>query len=160
MNVDEDKRKDGHSMKQVAEQLGIPYRHLRIVKVLFPDGFHKNNQVRVDKVKEYYEDNKDFIEEMESESLENLKKIEKANDILIQQFEIAEWKKQVIKVKEEKEFILKLGTVVSSVLLSKLVNELPEKLDATDKSKRKDLCKEIYNDVIKTFKEELKKRNV
>lgn len=146
-------------MKQLAQDSGIPIKHLKIVSVLCPEVVGLNNKVNVKKAKEYYESNKDFITEIEADSLDNLKKIKLANEIVIQNLDIANKKRQNITTKEETEYLQFLGLTISSILKAKLVNELPIKIDNTEREKRKAVCIEFYNSIVSELYKQLTSRN-
>jgi hypothetical protein len=149
----------GNSMKQVSEQTGIPIQHLKIVKVLFPEGFKANNGLDVKKVTEYYESNKDFITEFESESLDSLKKIEKAIKIQTDELKLAEKKRLYIKIADEKEWLTLLVSTIQSILLAKVVNDLQSRIETTPSEKRADIGRDIYNETVTRIKELVKKKN-
>ena len=151
--------KTGNSMKQVSEQTGIPIQHLKIIKVLFPDGFKTNNGVDVPKVVEYYETNKDFVTEIATESLDTLKKVEKAIKIQTDELKLMEKRRQYITVKDEKDFISALTASIQGILLAKLVDELHSKIETTPSDKRATIGGEIYNEIVAAMKGLVSKHN-
>lgn len=142
----------GNSMKQLAAQSGIPIQHLKIVKVLCPEGFKANNGLDVKTVVDYYNANKDLVLQIETESLDNLKKIEKALKIQTDRLAYEKEKKLYITIAEEKEFLLTLVSTIQSILLAKLVNELQSKIETTPSDQRATIGPGIYNDVVKDMK--------
>jgi hypothetical protein len=152
------KKTETGSMKQVAEHYGIPMQHLKIVKILFPDGFKTNSSADVKRVTEYYEANKDFVEEVASESLDELKKIEKAIKIQTDELKLLEKKQQYITIKDEKEFLSALVASIQGILLAKLVDELHSKIETTPSDKRATIGSEMYNEIVAAMKELVEKR--
>lgn len=140
-----------NSMKQASELLEIPIKHLKIIKSIYPDGFNKNNSVNTDLVRAYYEENKELIISKEQESIETLKKEKLSNDIILQQIEIAKAKRRVIEMGDVKSFLQKLGIEVGSLLMARLVKELPNQIDRVEADKREDLCKDAYNSIVDTM---------
>lgn len=136
------------SLKQASSQLNIPVPVLKIIKQLYPEGFADRGAVYADKVAKYYEANKAKLEEAQEKSIDTLKKQKIANDIILQGLEIAKRKSQVITLDEMKEFLQKLGVSVSNLLLSKLINDLPQRIDRVEPAKRVDMCKQVYNEIV------------
>ncbi len=134
-------------MKQVAEQTGIPIKQLKIIKVMYPEGFNRE-LVKVELVKAYYEKHKELLAKKESESIDTLKKEKLANDIILQNFEIAKQNKQMVKTEDQRQWLKDFGVTLNMLHKSKILNEYPDKFDRVEKSQRPDLWKQLYNDLV------------
>jgi len=153
-----DKRKKYLSLKQASQHLNIPVDHLKAVKILFPDGF-KVNTVIADKVKEFYDANKDKVIELASkgDNFDELKRIKLQNDITLQKLEIAELQGQMVSLEELEQFLGKLGSSVGNLLMSKLVNELPDRINRVDGTQRIVMCKTLYNEIVDKLQNDIDK---
>ena len=134
------------SMKQVAEQTGIPVEHIKIIKVLYPEGFGKN-QMWPDKIAKYYEDHKAEIVDKQSKSYDELKKVKLSGEIVLQDIEIEEAKKKVVAIKDVEEFMQSFGIQLSAVLKSKIVKELPPRVVGLKEEAVDTICKTFYNEL-------------
>jgi len=143
------------SLKQVTVQTGIPINQLKIIKGLYPEAFTVN-QIYVDKVVKFYEDNKEQIVAQDEKSIEALKKEKLTGDIILQKIEIEEAKKQVIAIKDVEEFMRDFGVQLSAALKSKVVKELPPKITGLKEEDVTTICKDFYNELVKLFQSNVK----
>lgn len=141
------------SLKQASEAMNIPLDHLRVMKTLYPEGFTVNT-VRKDLVKTYYDKNKDLVISKLEQGLDKLKREKLANDILLQQLEIKKQQGKMVELEELGNFLTKLGQSVSNLLLGKLVNELPERINKVESNQRAGVCKELYNEIVAKLQDE------
>jgi hypothetical protein len=135
-------------MKQVAEQTGIPYKHLKLIKELYPAGFNLNNSVNVDGVVQFYADNKELILETEGKTIDSLKKQRLEQDIILHDIEIQEAKKLSIPLKEVEDFFSSFGIQLGAVLKAKLTKELPPQIIGMKEEDVIKQCISIYNSII------------
>jgi len=138
------------SFKQVNQATGIPISQLKLIKVLHPSAFTKT-EIFLDEVVKYYNENKDKLIEKDNQSIESLKKEKLANDIVLQQIEIEEAKKQVVAVKEVELFMANFGTQLGAVLKAKIVKELPSRVNGLSEEEIIKVCKEFYNELVSLF---------
>jgi hypothetical protein len=147
------------SLKQVEEQTGIPISQLKLIKTLYPDGFTKT-EIFVDKVKAYYVEHKEELEEIDSKSKEELVKQKLANEIILQEIDIAEARKQVIPIKEMEQFMGDFGIQLGAVLKSKLTKELPPQVIGLKEEDVIKICRDTYNSLVELFNKNLEEWNV
>jgi hypothetical protein len=140
-----------NNIGQASAQLGIAPNMVRLIKKEYNEAFNANQTINIEKLKAYYETHKDrLIEELnKSTSLKDKKLL---NDITLQELEIAKKKGQMLPVDEICEFLYTLGLKTANLLLQKLTNELPQRLDRVEPTKRMDLCKEVYNEIVAVMK--------
>lgn len=142
-------------MKQAALALNIPIEHLRVIKELYPDGFFANNAVKIKEVTDFYTKNKILIESTLSESMEALQKKRVANIVILQDLEIAERQKKTLNIDKVTEFMGEFGIAFGALLKSKLVNELPPRLEGLSMEERNKYCKDYYNELTSLYQNQL-----
>jgi hypothetical protein len=69
-----------------------------------------------------------------------------------QKLKIAELKGRLIDIDELEQFLQSLGLKTSNLLMAKICNELPQRIDRIEPAKRQELCKEVYNEIIVAMK--------
>jgi hypothetical protein len=144
-----------NSMKQASLALGITVKQLKIIKEQYPEGFYGDSGLKGPAIKAYFDAHKAELVEKESDSLESLKKEKLRREITRADLAIEEARKKTVPIMEIKEFLKKLNIEVGSLLLAKLVKELPSQIDRIESFKREELCKEMYNEIIKTMQTEI-----
>jgi hypothetical protein len=146
------------SLKQVEEQTGIPITQLKLVKTLYPKAFTKT-EIYVDRILEYYNQHKDEIIAADNKSIDTLKKEKLSNDIILQQIEIEEAKKQVIAVKEVELFMSNFGVQLGATLKAKMVKELPARINGLSEEEVIRVCKDFYNELVILFQSNISNWN-
>lgn len=139
------------SMRQAESQLKIPMSHLKRIRRLYPDGFTANGSVKRIPVSKYYADNKDLIIKVENEDEIDLKKQKLQNQVILQEIQIAEAKKESIAVKEVDEFMQNFGIQLGAVLRTKLTKELPPQVAGLSEENVSKYCKDFYNELVALF---------
>ena len=147
------------SLKQAATTTGIPIRHLRIIKELYPEGFTNNGKVRLTEVTDWYAKNKELILKKEEDSIETLKKQKLANEVILQELRIAEEKRQTVAITEVEEFMVNFGTQLSAVLKSFMVTELPPRVIGLGQEDVTKICREQFNAMVALFNKNMKEWN-
>ncbi len=137
-----------NSMKQASVALNIPLQHLKLIKKIYPDGFTSGNAVIVDKVLDFYNNNKDMILDKESESVESLTKQRLANIVILQQLDIQERQKQIVLIRDMEKFMGDFGLHLSTVFKNKLTKELPPMVIGEKEEKVNQICRDIYNSIM------------
>jgi hypothetical protein len=61
----------------------------------------------------------------------------------------------MVSMEDLETFLKKLGLGIGNVLLSKLVNELPDRINRVDSSMRSGMCKEVYNEIVLKLKNDV-----
>jgi hypothetical protein len=124
---------------------------MKVIKVIYPDGFTGNNQVFIDRVQKFYAEHKDEVIAHCSKSKEELVKEKLSNDIVLQKIEIEEAKKQTVNVKEVETFMTNFGVQLGALLKNRLIKELPPRIVGLKEEAVAALCKEYYNEIVKVL---------
>lgn len=146
-------------MAQLSKLTGVETKYFKIIKILKPEYFRAKNNVitQGEDIYNYYLNNKEEVHRVDSESFENLKKIKLSQEIAKGDLEKSKLKGEIILLADEKQFLIKLATIISSTLKAKLVDELPTKIGYLPASEHKEFCKNYYNEIIDLLKKEMDK---
>jgi hypothetical protein len=151
------------SMQAIATQYNIPKEHLRVMKLMNKDGsipgFNKNNMINWEKLQPWYVANMASVAQQcikEEGSLSEQINKEKLVKIKL---ENANLRKELVPIKDVEAFMITFGIQFTSVLKTKLINELPPRLTGLKESDIREVNTNVYNDIIALYQKEVKEWN-
>lgn len=137
------------SMAQASSSTGFDKKLLKTAKKLGAPGFDQSNRVNWTLLEPWLKDNKNLLESQADESLEHYK-IEKTKlECELLDLKIKEEKENLISPEEIKQFLNKLGILLSSVLKKKR-EELMSKITGYESIVDKE-----FQEVFKTLDKEM-----
>lgn len=149
-------------MIALANAKNIPYNTLKRAKQLNAPGFLERGSIDWRLLEPWLSSHK---AELESTPVESIEEVKLSNEIkrgvlqdkesILKDLEIAKRRSEYLDPAEVREFLIKIATAQSSILNSRLLNELPQKLVGQPLEVTERLCKQLASDIINVFKQGL-----
>lgn len=119
------------NIKQAETVTGIPAKHISTCIVLNADGINANGTINCEKLKGWYEQNKEKVLSQlgndDELSITEINRLIKLKDLRLKELAIKEKEKNLIEPEEVKQLLVSIATAQSAVL-KRIKSELPPRV--------------------------------